>query len=318
MAREYLMTTMFMPLLLVTIVNPLLLGASAHPGNFQGSYYTLDWDGKHYHVGYNITAGGQIDQIILRDHHFEIRATAQSDGEMFLTIPRMLFTNVWLEPYYAGYYESIQVSDANGDIVNVAEKLADCHSIDIKVPVHAGSNTINIIADSGSSEETRTIGGYYMTYPLAVGSEQFVIPIRTNSYHCDLQFRIEEKSLIVIVFGGPARWEGEVGFLEVTIPHRLLDGNYSMQIDGESAKVQSKPDNMTNSTRLQVQYDVEDFSLIRINGTQTLVEQPVQEIATQIETRRDVAGWALALAPPITVAVAFIGYLLWRQRYRKM
>lgn len=234
--------------------------------------YSVIWNDKQHDISYRIT-GADVNNILVsfQKLRFEL-SSSNSDGELFFAIPRSLITSIHHESWYEGFYEGF-FAESDSDMLSVGVIDVTCDAFVMSVKFPKGTTAINIHHPHlpGYSNQPLPPDGYIIYEIITVGNEDFFIPLRTNSYGCDLHLLQNEKRIHVNIDSVSKRWDGEKGYFEISLPERLLRGNFTILVDGEEIAFQQEPDIINNSTTIKFQYD-DDAKSIDIIGTEIIPE----------------------------------------------
>jgi len=243
--------------------------------------YNLHRDGRIYAVQYDIIGGQLVGaDADYRSISMVIESQTQAgrgDGEIEVTLPRDLLDTVF--EYHYPYTIFVDGIDRGYSIVN-----SSCEEHSIKVQFPAGSEKIEIVASDLPGTHTGP-KGFEIRPSIAVNDEKFDLVVITNADSCDVSLVKDEKRLHVDIEGPNEKedYYSAAGYFEITVPHRLLGGNYTVLINGNKiSDFESKdiyplvtdPDSKQdgNWTTISFAYEPEYVQSIDIVGTSVIPE----------------------------------------------
>ncbi len=245
------------------------------------TYYLKDPTGKTYKITYTIN-GGELSNITI-DRDFAsilVDVKASNGGVLEIQFPRELVDD------YANIGEFIVALD-NGKEIDYEEMSETCDTRTLQIQFPAGTKQIALI-----SPYPPTSGGPGgQPFPREVGSIAFsfneeIFTLNTNSTSkiCTWNFSPSERKLEFVVSGDilvlnqtthlVSLANSTSKYFQVSIPSRLLDGNFTVFMDGN--KTNFKQGKNDGNNEISIDYHKSDVPRkIEIVGTSIIPEFPV-------------------------------------------
>jgi|GEM_PF-6340253 len=248
-----------------------MIGASAQAS--AEKIIELQVGGKSYPIHYRFSNGGTIEDIEIARGLTELKLnlTAQSDGNLEITIPR-------------------EVSDASSFTVSSPLVLfVDDVPIEPEIPLTKScEQTSFIVPVKADYREIAVVGAVILSfkphYPVEIEQmktfneegQNFTIRMITDAKKCDATFSKEEKKIHIEIKGRDEASNTQHGNFYLSVPHELLDGNYSVYVDGKpegfKESVYSLPGNAgTFESGISFNY-TKDTTSVDIVGTTAIPE----------------------------------------------
>lgn len=265
-----------------------------------------------YDVYYNIN-GGTVKNATadFNNATLSINIESTADGSIEIHYPRnMLGVN---PPYWNNYAQepSVILVGNNGQVISKLEPIeyqftvcegnlftnftAATKRIDI---IYNQNNSMNniILSSNTTDDSTRLPSGYNVTSQVGFsdlfpneGSITFLLPTMSNADRClGPEYNMDTKQLHFHV-EGPKRtdgnWDGERGYFEITIPHRMLGGNFTVLVNGIPVTNYNMTynsllsDKSGDSTTIAFNYNGTSAKSIDIYGTTAIPEFPMGSVA---------------------------------------
>jgi hypothetical protein len=228
-------------------------------------------EGKEYDVQYNSTA--KVQSIELRGSDMNINLfNITQDGRIELRIPMDLAKSLFFPGNSPASIESFAIFVDGREPTESGVLVPSCESLVITTDFIKGSEQIIIAISSMSGNDGGSTSaqqsGIPVTQTLQLPEGEFEIDLVTNALRCDLTLIKEEKKLHIDIAG--RAWE--VGYLQITIPHKVLGGNYSLVIDNKTVS-NFNTTSLEDSTIVSTTYDG-GAKAIDIIGTTVIPEFP--------------------------------------------
>lgn|SRR5437867_4607148 len=217
----------------------------------EGSTYKtieLQVGDKSYPISYHFSNGATINGITIypKDTTLRINLTASSDGNLEISIPREVSDAV----SFTVATPSTLVLFANAEYVAEIPLTRSCEQTSFIFPVKADYRQIDLVG-------TIIMEAHY-GYPLDIeqmktfeeAGQNFTIDIITDAKKCDASFSKEEKKIHLDIKGRDEVNTTEHGFFAIAISPALLDGNYSVLVDGKTVSFKEPLWNAPGNTDL--------------------------------------------------------------------
>ncbi len=281
------------------------------------SPYTLKWKGNEYPIKFEID--GDRDIIELQacsegcngwESIFLILDQKRNDIKLKITVPMSLvnivigyaitptYTTQYREPWYVTSYDIITASFSDepsyGSFDDEPELYltpidASCESVTWEIEVPAYARRIDLSLNGylfipEAVPEPALDNKFPFRTNITAAGETFTINMFTNAKNCSFDFNQDDKRLHV---GIATIDEEEKGYFRINMPHRLLDGNYTIMVDNKTANFTilgtteefSKLIGRTEVfTVMELEYD-RDAKSIDVTGTTVVPEFPVNLMA---------------------------------------
>ncbi len=219
--------------------------------------------GKFYTIAYTITGGKLLDMKIDKEFlSIIIEVQADNNGTIKIEFPRTLIDE------RANIGQLIVL--INGDEYDYEEMSATCDHRTLQVKFPTGTQEIEIISpyapDMGPPFTPKPPPIESGIIPIHFGDENFTLNTLSLSKICGWNFDQSSKKLEFTVSGGE---HFQVGF-----PSRLLDGDFTVFIDGHKTNFQQGKNDGNNT--ISISYHKSDVPRkIEIVGTSVIPEFPV-------------------------------------------
>lgn len=213
-------------------------------------------------IKYSTTAG-EVTKVAADEDLLTVTITVRTIGDGFFQIlfPREFMTSFFKLGSASGPYYGIEVFVDGVGLYNNPTVVADCNFATFRFPIDAGTETIEFVGTFVPADlpPSPTPERYMFLHEgAAANGATFRIRVATNAESCNLSLIESEKRLHVSL----AVTSDKQGFLELTLPHYVLGGNYTVLIDG-------KPTNDHNATF--VRYGDPRYYLPEISGDATII-----------------------------------------------
>ncbi len=234
--------------------------AIAQEQDFSEKQIDVQVGNKTYSLYYHMSSGGTINSISTDTYlTMVLNVTSPADGKLELRFPREL-------------YDALSFTEHGDPILFVNEAPVDdllgttnsCEESSLVVPVEAGTGEYRIIYSDILTNHTH---GYPqnidMIRTIEVEEQNFSVRLATDSLKCEVSFLQQEKKLHVDIQG---RSEAgiEQGYFRFAIPHDLLEGNYTVLVDGQPVEFEEQRFFIKDNTDIGVESAVRnDFTPYR-------------------------------------------------------
>lgn len=228
------------------------------------------WEGKEYDLLFNSTAEVQSIDVQLYNLRINLLNVA-GDGEIEAKIPLDLAKSLFYPDRAPANYESLSVFVDGRIPKNYGVAAASCESLIVSTDFVTGSEQVLFAASTLPSNvgASKQQSGLPVTQTLTLPEGEFQLDLNTDALRCDLSLIKEEKRLHVDIAGGT----GEAGFFQISVPHEILGGNYTVMVDSRNVS-DFNATSMGDSTIISTTYPV-DAKAIDIIGTTVIPEFPL-------------------------------------------
>jgi hypothetical protein len=197
-------------------------------------------------------------------HDIKIEINAPSDGQLAVKFPNNYVADY---PYYdkEQKYASVFV---DGVEIIPGTRTELCEEM-YYIQFEKGAEEIEIVGSALPAALPISGKGHTVDASvLATPSKRFDIPMITNSDTCTLDFYKDEKRLEVSV-SRPLQGDG---YLQLTIPKEMLNGNFTVMIDGIDTEFNATGStDLGNATIIEVNYPL-GARTVEIIGTTAIPE----------------------------------------------
>ncbi len=244
------------------------------PSHASGSLQSIDVQvgDNTYPLFYSFSYSGSIKNVTVEDSTFMVISfTYPVGGYLDLTFPRELY-DVLL---FTDHYEPAIFTD--DEVAEFQELSRTCEQISLRIDLGwRGSDRLELTSgDILEPHDHPFILQLEQNVTGAYGNgekEQVRVGLRTNAMKCDLLFIQEEKKIHADIEGRSEM--ANEGYFSITIPHRLLGGNYTVLVDGKQvdfAERQYRQNGIMVISSLEFRYP-QNASSIDVIGTSVIPE----------------------------------------------
>jgi hypothetical protein len=229
---------------------------------------------KSYLLKYDMSNGGTVNGISVQALNLIMNVTSPSDSNLHLTFPREL-------------YDSLNFTEHGEPMIVVNDKIMDappqiassCEQISMNINLPAGAKKVELAYADILMEHTHSYPEKIeLVKKIGIENQTFNLRLLTDAKRCDTSFVKEEKTIHVDIKGRTEIATSDAGYFEITIPHDLLGGNYTVLVDGKQVSFSEEPygnvafyPDGTPVSRLVLNYPV-NASRIDIVGTKVMPE----------------------------------------------
>ena len=270
----------------IGIVMTVLLSCSTTASAQSSTNQTLGLliDNKTYPLTYHFTNGGTLNSMSFRSGTFglDMNITVNSDSSLELVFPRETADALLLGQ--AGdsltlFVENDAITDSEAPI----SITRSCDQTTVTIPIKASWSGkqvepvwgVPLLGTESDYHSYNFVHILRLNKTIRAAGQNFLIPMETDAKKCDFTFSQEEKKMHIDIKGRDEINATEHGSFQVWIPHTLLDGNYSVLINGKPASLHETVLNWSNKTdwasNIQLNYS-KDATTIDIIGTTVIPE----------------------------------------------
>lgn len=244
--------------------------------------YEIVWNEAPYTLHYNIQ-NAMIEEIKFHRDFREINIDistidTQSNGILQLTFPSEFVDQFFgqIHPRDGGGF-GIILSNATseGRLQRFDALEYTCDSLSIQVEFSPDTKTVSIVDTFGPAvidPYPNTFGMHHLLLPLVIDEKVYLLDVATNAESCNFTLFKEEKKIHVDF----SPKDSEEGYFMISIPHVILEGPYSVLIDGQPIddfrlEKRLATDLANKSTTISFEYD-DNIESIDIIGTKVIPE----------------------------------------------
>ena len=270
----------------IGIVTTVLLSCSttASAQSSTNQTFGLMIDNITYPLTYHFTNGGTLNSMSFRSGAFDLHIdiTVNSESSLELVFPRETA-------------DALLLGQSNNDLTLFVddEPITDndaptsitmsCDKTIVTIPIKTSWSgkqvdlvwTVPILGKSSDYYSYSFMHILQLTRTVEAMGQNFTLFISTDSKRCDVTFLQQEKKIHIDIKGRDDVNTTDHGYFELWIPHTLLDGNYSVLIDGGQVSFRETVLNWHNNTdwasNLQFTYP-RDATSIDVIGTTAVPE----------------------------------------------
>ncbi|MGI0012761.1 MAG: hypothetical protein ACREBU_04855 [Nitrososphaera sp.] len=200
-------------------------------------------NGNEYEIKYSVE-GGVLENIADSGLAFTVTDTPPAGGKLMIMVPRLLIDAFVINVFVEIDGKTFQFGNG-GDVVDISHPV--CETLVFKI-MFEKSVDITISGARLLQGDNKPLGDP-VSPTLILAEGNFTLPAIMNAKSCDFSLIKEEKTLHI----GVEQSGDQQGYLELTIPHMLLGGNYSVWIDNRPTSNFSSSSG-ANSTTITLEY----------------------------------------------------------------
>ncbi|MEO9294774.1 MAG: hypothetical protein ABI347_04155 [Nitrososphaera sp.] len=274
-----------------------LLAAGFEVAYSQSPYYSKEiiWNSQAYSIEYSLGRSNLKEiEIFETGLRFTLSDVYTGNDVLKVKLPMNLLRSLIIHDENRPIYEFIMILIDGQEITSLNISESTCQFLSYTIPFNEGSKSIEFIGPSptgspASSSESRTV----VSPTIIEEGQSFRINIASTARQCNVSLDKEQKKLILDIEGVTGKRP-----LIVTIPHKLLGGQYSVFVNGTAVSdfnVEYNKD--LDASKLSVPFRGEKM-LVEVIGTTVIPEfAPVEMM------------FLLALMGIVLIIIGRLGYM---------